>query len=186
MTMMRSLLRASLLTVLLVGVSAVPVFAATTTEQLIALQRAGLDDEILIALIQSDGSVFYLTADDILELHRQGLSNRVIRAMQETAKGVQRRAEEAARPDGGMPPAATPAVRTEAPGVVNVYQQVSQNVEAPPHHEERVVTVPIAVPVYVRAPERTAPEPPVYWGWGGQRRPDSWVAAPIKDKPRDR
>ena len=47
--------------------------------------KAGLSDEVLIALIETDGSTFQLSANDILQLHKAGLSNAVILAMQKTA-----------------------------------------------------------------------------------------------------
>ena len=54
--------------VLFVLMLAVPATAesATSIRDLVQLKAAGLSDDILIALIQSDGSVFNLTADDII------------------------------------------------------------------------------------------------------------------------
>ena len=177
---------------LLIGASSGTASAATTADQLVALARAGLDDDILIDLIQSDGSRFYLTADDILELHRQGLSNRVIRAMQATARLPPR---DPATPPAAAAPAIEPAparadpglnapVPPVAPGVVHVTQTVTQHVEVPETRRERVY-VPVHLPVFVHRPVETRPEPPVYWGWGGQRRPDSWDDG-AKEKTRDK
>jgi hypothetical protein len=153
------------------------------------LSRAGLDDEILIALIQTDGSTFQLTADDILALHRLGLSDRVIRAMQETARKPVAApaptpvAEPVAAEPSFEPPVAEPPIYDAPPlpmpppAVVNVYQTVTQRVETPAAHGfQPYYAVPVAVPVYVGAPVVAAPriQAPTYWGWGGQRRPDSW------------
>jgi hypothetical protein len=162
--------------------------AATTVEQLVALSRAGLEDDILIALIETDGSRFVLNAEEILALYQQGLSNRVIRAMQATA----RRPQAAPPPRDSFVPASgvvenAPAVPPQAvsptrPAAdVNVNQYVTQRVEveAPRH----IQTVHIPVPVYLQTPVVRKPEPPVYWGWGGQRRPDSWDDG-AKDKPK--
>ena len=176
---MRVLFRSSLAALALIAFSADMAGAATTTDQLVALARAGLDDDVLIALIQTDGSVFQLTADDILELHRQGLSSRVILAMQQTARPllpdcclppVQREARILHAP--GAPEASAPSAR---PFGASVHQTIVQSVETPLALSESVypVAVPVAVPVYVH-PTPSKPSSPVYWGWGGQRRPDSW------------
>jgi hypothetical protein len=166
---MARLLRTSVVLFFALGLTPGTASAATTPDQLVALSRAGLDDDILIALIETDGSIFHLTVDDIIELHRQGLSSRVIRAMIETARmsnpAPVARAPEAQRSD------APPPVRTEQPPApVIVNQIVTQEVETPVVHQ----AVPVYVPVFVRRPEPPRPEPPVYWGWGGKRRPDSW------------
>jgi hypothetical protein len=158
--------------VLALGLSVTTATAATTADQLVALQRAGLDDDILIALIQTDGSVFYLSAEQILDLHRRGLSNRVIRAMQDTARQAQAAVEQAQQVVLAAPVEPQRSNRTEPPPVVNVTQTVTQRVEAP--REPYIYTVPVAVPVYVRRAVPPKAQPPVYWGWGGQRRPDSW------------
>jgi hypothetical protein len=174
---MRTALRISLAILLFAGtgICAARAEAATTADQLVALQHAGLDDDILIALIQTDGSTFQLSADDILELHRQGLSNEVIHAMQATASRRQAVAQdvEAAPPQEATMSRAV-AERAEAPGAVNVYQTVTQHVDAPPTQVPQFYTVPVAVPVYVSRPIVPRAEPPVYWGFGGQRRPDTW------------
>lgn len=211
---MRTLLRFTVAAILFIGVFgfAPQAMAATTAEQLVALSRAGLDDEILIALIETDGSRFVLKAEDILELYRKGLSNRVIRAMQATARKPQtpppaRDARVAPTPSEfvdntqAVPPQAEPpvpaaprpdpptAVTVRAPDV-HVSQHVTQHVEVEaPRERSRVETTYVAVPVYVQAPVVAKPDPPVYWGWGGQRRPDSWddgQKTPAKEKPRER
>jgi hypothetical protein len=199
---MPTFLRLSLVALLLVG-CARPALAATTADQLVALSRAGLDDDILIALIETDGSRFVLTAQDILDLYKKGLSNRVIRAMQATARKprvpppardafvqpspapvdlTQASPPEAVPPQAAAPQLIPPpppqrevireVVHVPAPAPdVHVTQHVTQRVEVEAPRQRYVET--IAVPVYVHAPV-AKPEPPVYWGWGGQRRPDSW------------
>lgn len=160
---MRHLIRSSIVLFTL-GLFSSVASAATTAEQLVALSRAGLSDDILIVLIQTDGSTFQLSADDILALHRQGLSNAVIRAMQETA----RKPAPVEEPVPPQPPQPAP------PPVVNVHQTVTQRVEPSFAQSYPFYSVPVAVPVYV--PRTIAPHAvaPVYWGFGGQRRPDSW------------
>lgn len=54
---------------------------AVSTRDLIELSKAGLGDEVLVALIEADGTVFNLDAPKILELRAAGVSERVITAM---------------------------------------------------------------------------------------------------------
>jgi len=140
---------------------------AVSLHDLIDLSRAGLSDDILIALVESERSVFRLSAEDLKQLKAQGLSDRLLLhllqtpALREEAARVEafeRRLEAASQ-------APAPA-RTPAPEVVVI---------------DRVETV--AVPVYVPVPYWGLPDPsrrvpkaaaPVYWGWGGKRRPDAW------------
>lgn len=205
---MHILIRLAVALVLLVGLAG-RAAAATTIEQLVALSRAGLEDDILIALIETDGSRFVLKAEDILALYRQGLSNRVIRAMQATARKPRTPAPprdalvaptpapEPAENAQAVPPEAVapsaPAPRSEPPVVnvhppdVNVTQDVTQHVHVEAPRPRIVETVHIPVPVYVQTPVVQKPDPPVYWGWGGQRRPDSWDdGAKDGDKARPR
>ena len=148
--------------------------AQTSMRDLLGLQAAGFSDDLLIATFRSDGTVYYLTADDLIFLRQQGLSERVLLAMLATRDNAM-----PARPAvPASPPIAEPEPSTDqpdpAPVVLNVTQEVTQDVEqrveAP-----RVVHVPVVVPVPTRVDTRPrkAPEP-VYWGFGGQRRPDTW------------
>ena len=67
---------------LFVLVSCSPVVAhAVTIDDLIALSRAGLSDDVLTAVIDADGTVFDLTPDQIIELKSVGLSDMVLRRM---------------------------------------------------------------------------------------------------------
>lgn len=171
---MGHLIRLSFSVLSAIALTAGSAVAATTAVQLIELSKAGLSDDILIALIQTDGSIFHLTAADILALHRAGLSDKVIMAMTETARTSVR----PARNDDGAAEARQPvppsASQLAPPTVVNVTQHVTQQVDAPRQsHSIPYYSVPITVPVFptfVRQPD----PPPVYWGFGGERRPDSW------------
>src|SRR5262245_47234308 len=55
--------------------------AAVSTRDLIELAKAGLSDDVLVALIEAAGTEFHLDAPKILELRQAGLSERVIMAM---------------------------------------------------------------------------------------------------------
>jgi hypothetical protein len=173
---------------------------ALTIRDIIELTRAGLGDDVLLALIEVDRGVYPIDPATLKQLKAAGVSDRVLVALVRSGREV---------------PVDVPAPPTEAlnneppPAQVVVIDHRDQPVE-------RIREVPVAVPVYipvsssrlrhrpvdrafdaydfvpfqsgppaarpVRAP---APEP-VYWGWGGKRRPDSWDPAPGEVKPPDR
>jgi hypothetical protein len=60
--------------------AATPAFAVSTHD-LIELSKAGLSDDVLVALIEADNTSFHLDAPKILELRTAGISERVITAM---------------------------------------------------------------------------------------------------------
>jgi hypothetical protein len=189
---MRHVIRVFAAVLLSLGALAGTAAAATTASQLVELMKAGLSDDILIALIQSDGSTFQLTASDILDLHRQGLSDRVILAMQQTV--VPRSAPQ--QPESTFEPPAEPSPsfgQVVAPVVpeatpVSGTQSVEPSVPYYPTYPTyvpmfTVIGVPVATPL-VHRPEVKTPVAPVYWGWGGQRRPDSWDDGNRRDAPK--
>jgi hypothetical protein len=157
---------------------------AITIRDLVALSKEGVSDAVLIALIETDGSRFQITADDVRSVRAQGLSDAVIVAMIRT-RPILPPKEPAAVPAAPAPvpppePIAPPAppqpVIVQAPPV-NVTQTVTQRVEVPYERPRQVEQVPVYVPVYVPVPTRPVEvkkEEPVYWGWGGKRRPDAW------------
>ena len=130
--------------------------SATTIEDLIKLKAnktAPVSDDVLIALIESDGSVFHLTADDIVPLKQKGLSERVIIAMLLTAKNARTPVDIVEVPPvdpqdpNYLPP--SDLVMTAPPIVpVTVTQDVVQAVERP-RYETRTEYTPVYVPVYV-------------------------------------
>ena len=171
---------------------------ALTIRDVIELTRAGLPDEVLLALIDVDRGVYATDPETLKALKAAGVSERVMVALVRSGR------ERPVVPD---PP---PAVLEEPPPPPQVIV-----IE---HHEPRVEQVVVPVPVYVPvesgvrrhrradvvpatqntfvpfhsgAPAVT-PEPrreraPVYWGFGGKLRPDAW-GQPVRDreKPSDR
>jgi hypothetical protein len=137
----------------------------------VSLSREGVSDPVLVALIETDGSKFTLNADDIRSLRYQGLSDAVIVAMLRTSKAK-------AAPDLDAPaePVAE-TISTPRPAPVVVNQHVVQKVEVQAPQRTVEYSQPVYVPVYVAVPTKPAEvkkEEPVYWGWGGKRRPDAW------------
>ena len=54
---------------------------AMTKEDVIALAREGISDEVIVSQIKATGSYFQLSTDDILELKKAGVSEKVMSAM---------------------------------------------------------------------------------------------------------
>lgn len=173
---------------------------ALTLKDLMELARAGLGDEVLLALIEVDRGVYAIDPATLKQLKAAGVSDKVIAALIRSGR-------EAPPDPAPLPPAPEPD--EPAPQVVVIE-----------HHDDddrvREVAVPVAVPVYVGVPHRARhrssggtvyasdtstfvpfqsgppaarPAPkaePVYWGWGGKRRPDTWDEPEPPVKPRDR
>lgn len=57
---------------------------ALTFDEIVRLKLADVDEDTILKVIQVDGSVFYLSVDDILDLRDVGCSNDFIRALIET------------------------------------------------------------------------------------------------------
>lgn len=169
---------------------------AVSIRDLIELSKAGLGDEVLIALIDVDRQVFAIDAATLKKLKDAGVSEPVIVAL--IRSGRTPRVEPA--------PVAAPAPQPEPrqPEVV-----VIDHHDAPaPAPAPTAYPVPVAVPVYVPVPVQShrslgrqtvttilptdqglvkarVPVPancvkaePVYWGFGGKLRPGSWQPPP--------
>jgi hypothetical protein len=162
---------------------------AITIRDIIELSRAGLSEDVLLALVEVDGGVFPIDTETLTKLKAAGVSQRVIVAIVRSGR---------TRPpdDQGIP------VVQEPPPPPVVIERPTEVV--------REVAVPFVVPVYVPVPVRshisrhefesrsidlnaerlldqrqdgqrylTDIPPPrkseeVYWGFGGKLRPDAW------------
>jgi hypothetical protein len=153
--------------------------AALTVHDVMELTRAGLGDEILLALIDVDPSVFPIDAATLKKLKDAGVSERVIIAMIRSARTPMPAPEPLAAPIEQAAPAPAPQ-----PQVVVIEH----------HDAPEVREVPVAVPVYIPVAQnrhhradrvdrdddlsRRKPAEPVYWGFGGKLRPDAWQPTP--------
>jgi hypothetical protein len=180
---------AGLLFVLFTAASA----QAVTLKDIVDLSKAGLGEEVLLALIEVDGGVFDVDSVTLSRLKAAGVSEKVIVALVRSGRT--------------RPPVPEPApLQPLADVVAQEVAAALATVEPPPPvvHE---VAVPYPYPVYIPIPvsdrgrrgrtatERYDPEPqpdpaqptrartdvpapkdkePVYWGWGGKLRPDAW------------
>jgi hypothetical protein len=166
---------------------------AVTLRDLIELSKAGLGDQVLIALIEVDRGVFAIDAGTLKQLKDAGVSEAVIVAL--IRSGRTPRAE----PEPIPAPAPRPEPRE--PEVVVIDHRDA------PAPAPVAYPVPVAVPVYVPVPtsrrsigretvttviptdqglvKARVPVPancvkaePVYWGFGGKLRPGSWEPPP--------
>src|SRR5690242_8272349 len=110
--------------------------SALTVRDVVELTRAGLGDEVLLALIEVDRSIFPIDAATIKELKANGVSERVITAMVRSGREV-------------PPPEAAPApaVADAAPVAAPQPQVVVIEHHDPPEMREVQVAVPVYIPV---------------------------------------
>lgn len=163
---------------------------AVTIRDVIELSKAGLSDQVLLALIEVDRGIFRIDTATVKQLKDAGVSEAVIVALIKSGR----------TPPPEPEPASQPSIPAPQPEVIVI-----------DHHDAPtpapvVVPYPVAVPVYVGVPSRRHPggdtilttintdvgvvkarvpvpsncvkAEPVYWGFGGKLRPDSWQQPP--------
>ena len=181
--------------------------SALTVRDVIELTRAGLGEDVILSLIEVDPSVFPIDAATLKSLKQAGVSQRVIVAMVRSGRTQPTAAEQAAPPTAAVDESRAPEPQVvvidhrDAPQVREVPVAVPVYVPVPVPTGRRHVddrTRGVADPVdashrpIVRTDdiqstyERTTPSRPVYWGFGGQLRPDAWQPAPAPRSTRDK
>jgi len=157
--------------------------SALTVRDIVELSRAGLGEEILLALIEVDPSVFPIDAATLKSLKAAGVSERVIVAMVRSARPVPLPLDAVPTQDFLPAPEAATQPTAPAPQVVVIEHQ-----EQTP--QVREVAVPVYIPVEGHSRGRHDRDndgqdtdrdkhhkpaaDPVYWGFGGKLRPDAW------------
>jgi hypothetical protein len=146
---------------------------------LIELSKAGVGDDVLLALIEVHRPVYPVDPETLKGLKAAGVSSKVMVAMVKSGREAE---AEPAMPV--VSPTPIPPPVTSPPHVV-----VIEHEREAPRVREVVVPVAVQYPVHSRFvyPVRTdrprtetPPRPkaePVYWGWGGKLRPDAWQPA---------
>jgi hypothetical protein len=166
---------------------------AVTIKEIIELTRAGLSDEVLLALIEVDQRVFSIDPGTLKELKAAGVSERVIVAMVRSGRSpVPQEIPAMPEPEPPQPQVVViehePVVHEVAvPVAVPVYVPVVQRVRRGHHDAPPNPAVPLEFPGVGSFPREQPPAQaaPVYWGWGGKLRPDAWKPAE-PEKPRRR
>jgi hypothetical protein len=156
---------------------------ALTLAQIVELHKAGLGDDVLVAMIEMNSIIYTLEAGTLKDLKNDGLSDRVLVAIINSGRQILPPPAPVAEPapepaprvvviEHHAPAPAPQVIVQQVPGYVPVPVTQTRARHAP---AQRAVTPPS--PFYVgqvREPEpRKAPEP-VYWGFGGKLRPDAW------------
>jgi hypothetical protein len=181
---------------------------AITIRDVIELTKAGVSEEVLLALIDVDGGVYASDAETLKALKQAGVSERVMVAL--VRSGRERPLPEPPPPpvpeDQAMAPAPAPApqvvvvepqqpqvqqVVVPVPVYVPVYTASSRaRVRRDPYGTQRVPAVDFVPSTYVPfqpappvIPQQVSPSAPVYWGFGGKRRPDAWAPSPGERVP---
>ena len=167
---------------------------AVTIRDLIELSKAGLGDQVLIALIEVDRRVYALDPTTLRQLKDAGVSEAVIVALIRSGR----------TPPPEPAPVAQPAPEPQPrePEVVVIDHRDAAPAPAP---YPVAVPVPVYVPVpsygggsgrrgdtvttilptdqglvkaRVPVPNNCVKAEPVYWGFGGKLRPGSWEPPP--------
>jgi hypothetical protein len=187
--------RLLIMVVALIGVS-ISRAEAITLREIVELTRAGLSDDVLLALIEVDQRVFEIDPDTLKGLKDAGVSTRVIVAIVKSGRTPAPPAEpvvDIVPPDPPPPQVVVvdrPVVHEVAVAVpVPVYVAVGGRSRVRHRDLPYVPQSPFApfeIPTVSLAarPERHRPAEPVYWGWGGKLRPDAWQPAPTPPNKR--
>jgi hypothetical protein len=106
--------------------------AAVTVEEIVALSKAGLPDEVLTALIDADRTMFGLSADQIISLSEAGVSKVVLLKMLASRREFEPRTPETT---GTADTQAAQNVSTSNLLIVGTYpQQPEPSVEIVPYY----------------------------------------------------
>jgi len=144
------------------------------------LARAGLGDEVLVALIQIDNTVFPLDAERILELRAAGVSERVIVAMLRNGRPPSPAGPDfsSANPHPGPFFGSDPDIAYDDPPALEVPPPASPVVvevhAPPPSTAGPVLYVPYPVVAAPRGARRPAAAAPPFRGFGRFIN-DGWV-----------
>jgi hypothetical protein len=90
--------------------------SAVTTDQVVALKKAGVSDAVILALMERDHTVFSIAPEQIVALQREGLSETLIIAMLKSGQD----ADEAARAESAYSNAVIAAAMAPGPEILIV------------------------------------------------------------------
>jgi hypothetical protein len=164
---------------------------AITLQEIVDLTKAGVSDDVLLALIEVDQRVFSIDPATLNKLKQAGVSDRVMVAIVKSGRtpampppqAFDQAPEPVEPPEPEVVYVDRPIVH-EVPVAVPVYVAVGGVVSRRHHDVVHATTTPYPAtpfnpfgPIVVPDVSQPAPQkkaPPVYWGWGGKRRPDAW------------
>jgi hypothetical protein len=101
--------------------------SAVSTQEIVALSNSGVSDEVILALIERDNTIFTLEPEQLVALKRQGVSQAVVLAMLRSGRQpptpTQSADAAAALPIGVVPFALETVVVGHGPDRPNTYHQ---------------------------------------------------------------
>ena len=163
---------------------------ALSLRDIVELSRAGLGDDVLLALVEVNRGVYAIDSETLKRLKAAGVSDRVIVALVRSGRELPEPAGPAVAEPEPYPPSPqvvviehhTPARVVEVPVPVPVYVTVPAAYPRLRHRSRPVATESTYVPFQsgpppVRAPVQEPGGRPEYWGFGGKLRPDAWTPA---------
>src|SRR5262249_26319161 len=159
----------------------------------IDMTHAGISDDVLLALIEVDKGVFPVDTATLTKLKQAGVSERVVVAMVKSGRTPAPVPEQLPVDVAAQTPPDPQVVYVDPePTVVREIQEVVVPVpvyvavgttRSRRHGDVVEVVTPDQLPRSLSNPFGTiTPQPqpqpkrsePVYWGWDGKRRPDTW------------
>jgi hypothetical protein len=124
--------------------------SAVTIDEVVALSKNGVSEQVIVALIERDQTLFKLSPPLIMKLQRDGLSDRILLALIKSG-----RPSEPPLPAGPVAPAAAsvpppPAIAIvgHGPQLPNTSESDSMAADA----EQFLPPVPVSAPVFVPVP----------------------------------
>jgi hypothetical protein len=150
-----------------------PADLSPDVQEVLTLSRQHMDDSVITNYVMSTGKSYKLSADDIIYLNNQGVSQPVISTLLKTAP-----AGGASAPAPVSPPPAPPVASTPAEPASPAPPPVDAN--SAPASPGTVVSVPdSAAPGLAPAPDQAAPPPPTMDYFQAQLTPyGNWVNVP--------
>jgi len=121
---------------------------AVTLDEVVALSKSGMSEQVILALIERDQTLYTMTPAQLMKLQREGLSDTILLALIKSG-----RPNEAPVP-ASPAPSALPAAEPRSPEVV----VVGRSPELPNAQGADVTTsrdyppVPVPVPIFVGVP----------------------------------
>ena len=164
---------------------------ALTIRDVIELTRAGVGDDVLLALIEVDRGVYAIDTETLKRLKAAGVSERVMVALVRSGREILAEQMPAANPEPATAPAPqvvvidhrddTERVRGRCPLAVRGIHPVRAVRRAIAHRSVRAQDLSTFLPFQTGPPPRRL-EPqqtePFYWGFAGSSGPDAWQPTP--------
>jgi len=136
---------------MLVLIGCVPATAsAVTIDEVVALSKSGLSEQVIVAVIERDQTLFTLSPALIMKLQRDGLSDRILLALIKSG-----RANEPPLPASPVAPEAAPVPPPPAIAVVGHDPQLPNTMESDSivaDAAEASPLLPVPPPVFVPVP----------------------------------